>query len=456
MSKSFKVHIVFQLLILLCVYFYANREISKYLAFQFIHDKVNVELVALIEDPQTFNTQSAQSKTDFFNNTKFNSLIKCSASHNLNSNLCSEFKNKPIKWETAKASDSLVTKFGEYKIGEVKWQIVKQSNGITDDFVAIDESEIDLLLKQTWELRDYVISRILPFMILLLILLSFYLSTHIVNIINKVKNIVGNTDINNLDVTPNTSAIHNEFQPFIEVFNDLRKRLKTSFDQSSRFSSDASHELKTPLTILRGYAERGIKTSATNSNEQIQFILMAEEIDRLINITDKLLILARSDAGRLQIIPSLVNLSDLLEQLVLDAVTISPDLRISKNIQSSVSWECDSQLIHQLIYNLYSNAIKYNIQNGWIHFVLSMTESQLKIEILNSSDNVPKDLPEKAFDRFYRGDESHTRKIEGTGLGLSLCKEIAKTHRGSLSIEVNAHQHVSACFLVNINTNKVN
>jgi len=429
---------------------------SQYLAFDFIQDKVNIELIALIEDPQTFNTQSTQSKTDFFNNRNLISLIKCSSTQQPNNNLCSEFKSKSIKWTTAQASDTVITKFGEYETQGVKWQIVMRSNGSSEDFVAIDKSEINLILKQTWELRDYVLSRILPFMILLIILVSFYLSTHIVNIINKVKNIVADTDIKNLDATNNTSVVYSEFQPFIDVFNDLRKRLKLSFDQSSRFSSDASHELKTPLTILRGYAERGIKTSTAGSNEQVQFILMTEEINRLINITDKLLILARSDSGRLHITPSLVNLTDLLEQLVQDAVTISPDLRISKNIQKNIIWECDSQLIHQLIYNLYSNAIKYNIQNGWIHFVLSMNESQLKIEILNSSDNVPKDLPEKAFDRFYRGEESHNRRIEGTGLGLSLCKEIAKTHGGTLSIEVDAHHHVSAAFRVDINTNKVN
>ena len=120
----------------------------------------------------------------------------------------------------------------------------------------------------------------------------------------------------------------------------------------------------------------------------------------------------------------------------------------STNIQKKVLWECDHQLIHQLIYNLYSNASKYNTKNGWIHFALSQSSNLLTFEILNSSDNVSVDLPKKAFDRFYRGEESHTRKIEGTGLGLSLCKEIAKIHGGDLTLSVNAHQHVSAKFSV--------
>ena len=131
----------------------------------------------------------------------------------------------------------------------------------------------------------------------------------------------------------------------------MKKRLKNSFEQATRFSSDASHELKTPLTILRGYAERGIRTSADGSNEQVQFSLMSEEIDRLINITEKLLMLARADSGRLEITPTAVNLTDMLEQLVADAKIINPDFRITSKIQKKVTIQGDEQLIHQLIYN---------------------------------------------------------------------------------------------------------
>ena len=451
MNKSFKLHIVLQLILLFCIYLLANRIFAQFLAFEFIEQKVNLELSALIEDEQTFLTDTINSKTSFFYNRKFNSLIKCSVKHHLNNLLCVYFEKKPIDWTKGTESNSNSIKFGKYLINGTSWKIVGMKNKTGDYFLAIEESEINSMLEQTWELRDYVQSRILPLMIGLLIIFSFYLSTRIVNIINKIKVLVINTDIKNLSLSQHLPSTFNEFQPFIEVFNDLRKRLKASFDQSSRFSSEASHELKTPLTILRGYAERGVKISKEGSNQQIQFVLMGEEIDRLINITDKLLILARSDAGRLEIIPCIVNLTDTLEQLALDAETINADLRISKNIQKKVFWECDDQLIHQLIYNLYSNASKYNIPGGWIHFVLSETQGTITIEILNSSNNVPSDLPKKAFDRFYRGDESHTRKIEGNGLGLSLCQEITRIHGGELTLEVNAHHHVSAKFRVKNN-----
>ncbi len=449
MIKSFKLHIILQLIVLLCIYIYINRVFSQYLAFEFIQDKVNAELVQLIEDERIFTADNVESKTSFFSNTKFNSLVKCSATHESKNELCGRFEQSPIDWSVIQTQDSKTFEFGKLSLSGAVWHVIRKKNKPRDDYLAIDESEINFVLSSTWEIRDYVLSRVLPLMAFLLILVSYYLSTHIVNIINKIKTIISNTDIKNLNIENQSVSVHYEFQPFIDVFNDLRIRLKASFDQASRFSAEASHELRTPLTILRGYAERGIKNSDENSNEQIQFILMAEEIDRLINITDKLLILARSDAGHLELSPSLVNLTDIFEQLALDAEIINPDLRISTNIQKKVLWECDHQLIHQLIYNLYSNASKYNTKNGWIHFALSQSSNLLTFEILNSSDNVSVDLPKKAFDRFYRGEESHTRKIEGTGLGLSLCKEIAKIHGGDLTLSVNAHQHVSAKFSVN-------
>ena len=450
MNKSFKLHVMLQILILFVIYLFANRLYAQYLAYEFIQDKVNLELLNLVESQDTFSIKSTESKTKFFSNTKLNSLVKCSTTHHLTSDLCEEFKNQSIDWTQTETAKSELIKFGKHSFNGVTWKIVHKKNNLVDDYLAVDESEINLILEQTWEIRDYVQSRIYLFMITLLVIFSYYLSNHIVKIINKAKKYISNTDIKNLSEIPSSPAIYTEFQPFIQVFNDLRIRLKTSFEQASRFSSDASHELKTPLTILRGYAERGVKTSKDGSNEQIQFILMAEEIGRLINITDKLLILARSDAGRLEITPSLVNLTDVFEQLASDAETINPDLRISTNIQKKINWKCDPQLIHQLIYNLYSNAFKYNTVNGWIHFELTLVNHELTMAVINSSVNVPKDLSDKAFDRFYRGDESHTRKIEGTGLGLSLCKEIAKIHGGELSLEVNAQQEVSAKFTVKV------
>ena len=105
-------------------------------------------------------------------------------------------------------------------------------------------------------------------------------------------------------------------------------------------------------------------------------------------------------------------------------------------------WRCDPALIQQLIHNLYTNAVKYNRPDGWIKFTLSSDGHMLELAIENTSENIPADLKEKAFDRFYRGDVARTRKVGGTGLGLSICHEIAMLHQGTLTLEPTRSQSV--------------
>ena len=119
-----------------------------------------------------------------------------------------------------------------------------------------------------------------------------------------------------------------------------------------------------------------------------------------------------------------------------------PNVRIEDSIQPDLIWHCDRSLIQQLIHNLYTNAVKYNVPGGWIKFTLNSDGHMLQLAIENPSENIPVDLNEKAFDRFYRGDVARSRKVGGTGLGLSICNEIAILHQGTLTLEPTLSQTV--------------
>jgi signal transduction histidine kinase len=240
----------------------------------------------------------------------------------------------------------------------------------------------------------------------------------------------------NLGLPIDLTVPYKEFQSFVDVFDDMRKRLNEGFIQMRRFSADASHELRTPLTILRGNAEKLIADFPLGSESQIKMRLMSDEIERLIEITEKLLLLSRADAHSIQADMREISLSDMLNQLVSDADLFRSSLKITSAIQSGVHWNCDESLIHQIIYNIYTNAIKYNVEKGWIHFNLEKTKEGFTLAISNPTHNPPMDLSEKAFERFYRGDSAHTRAIDGIGLGLSLSLEIAKFHQATMSLSV--------------------
>ena len=151
MNKSFKLHVMLQILILFVIYLFVNRLYAQYLAYEFIQDKVNLELLNLVESQDTFTLNSTESKTKFFSNTRLNSLVKCSTTHRLTSDLCEEFKNPSIDWTQTETVKSESIKFGKHSFNGVTWKIVHKKNNLVDDYLAVDESEINLILEQTWE-----------------------------------------------------------------------------------------------------------------------------------------------------------------------------------------------------------------------------------------------------------------------------------------------------------------
>jgi signal transduction histidine kinase len=240
----------------------------------------------------------------------------------------------------------------------------------------------------------------------------------------------------NLDQTTTLEAPYREFRTLVSVFEDLRIRLHDSFVKARRFASDASHELRTPLTILRGKTEQMINEFPLGSEAQVQIRSMGDEVERLIEITEKLLLLSRADANSLLQEVSDVNLSELILLLIRDAHSFQSSLKISSDIEPDVIWRSDKVLVRQLIQNLYTNAVNYNQPKGWIHFVLKRSGDSFVLTIENPTTDIPSDLLSHAFDRFYRGDAAHARQVDGLGLGLSICAEIAKLHFGSLALQV--------------------
>lgn len=263
---------------------------------------------------------------------------------------------------------------------------------------------------------------------------------HIFNVamrpIREINKSITTLDLKTFEIKTALVAPYKEFLNIVDSFESLRLRLIQSFEKARRFASDASHELRTPLTILRGNAEALIKDLANGSDEQIRTQLIVSEIDRLVTITQKLLWLSRADANKLHPVFQEINLSDVMGQWVLDAQTFNPNIKLTGEIQPKVMWKCDSDLIHQLIGNLYDNAVKYNLAEGWIHFRLRQDTNGFYLSVENPSTPLPPNFEKQAFDRFYRGDDAHSRAIDGLGLGLSLCQEIASVHDAHLSVKV--------------------
>ena len=227
-------------------------------------------------------------------------------------------------------------------------------------------------------------------------------------------------------------TIEIEFVQLIQVFNQMLERLERSFLQASRFSADAAHELKTPLTILQGELERSLQQVEPGSEMQQQLSSLLDEVHRLSGIMRKLLLLSLADAGQMSLYRVEVDLSELLNEMLEDIELLAPQLTLQANIANSLKVQGDRDLLRQVLQNLFSNAIKYNLENGWIHIHASRTELSVQVTIANASKEIPAEVRDRIFDRFVRGDPARTRQVEGLGLGLSLAREIVRSHQGSL------------------------
>ena len=444
MTRSFKLHLFIRMFIAALVILWANRQISQYLLLtqteQLIHVEMALDLSSchqqLKDSSEFIRCAQGLDQSKVYNSLK-GSYLTCPDPVNIkNQEACNNIGIDTIRWYKKTSVESPEIEFSEISTGNGTVLGVRFANQQGDGMIFLNRSWVSNFVDQLWKIRDRNIAKSLPVVIVSLMLLAFYMVYIMLRPLKLIEHRMSQLNSQNLFNEESLVSPYKEFNRLIEVYQDLRKRLADSFSKARRFSSDVSHELRTPLSILRGNAERIIADLPTGSPLQVQVRLMSDEVERLILITEKLLLLSRADANSLQLALSRVNLSDLLSELVQDAHSFHRNLTIRHNIQPNVMWLCDQQLVHQLIQNLYTNAVKYNKPDGWIAIELTSSSEQLRLTIENPTQQIAEDLSTRGFERFYRGDTSRTRGVDGFGLGLSICQEIARLHHGLVSLEI--------------------
>lgn len=225
-----------------------------------------------------------------------------------------------------------------------------------------------------------------------------------------------------------------EFVTLIELFNGMLERLERSFQQTRRFSADAAHELKTPLAILQGQVERALQAADTGSQIQIDLTGILDEVRHLSAITDKLLLLSQADAGHLKVHREPFDLSKALADLEEDTRMLAPHLQVTGEFSPNMTIQADGSLLQQVLHNFISNAIKYNVEKGWIRISAVKVPQGIEVRIANSSAGIPDAERTRIFERFYRADPAHGHDAGGAGLGLSVSREIVRAHGGEITL----------------------
>jgi two-component system heavy metal sensor histidine kinase CusS len=217
-----------------------------------------------------------------------------------------------------------------------------------------------------------------------------------------------------------------------EVLNAMLDRLEKGFHQAMRFSADASHELKTPLTILRAGIEDLLETSGLNEADERAVSALLEQTRRLSSITQSLLLLSRADAGRLTLDLNETDAGEIIGACVEDARIIAErrQIEIEPALAKVLPALLDSGRFSQILLNLLDNAVKYNRDGGKITVTARWVDRHIIVRVANTGVGIPTEHASKLFERFYRFDPQPG--TVGHGLGLSLARELARAHGGDL------------------------
>jgi two-component system, OmpR family, heavy metal sensor histidine kinase CusS len=236
------------------------------------------------------------------------------------------------------------------------------------------------------------------------------------------------------------------------VLNGMFDRLQRSFDQVTRFTSDASHELRTPLALMRAEAEStlGARNSTPDQRELCANVI--KQCLELSHIVDGLLFLSRADNRHLALEQETVDLTSIVRELREDAeiLALPLNLTLQCDLPSELRVRGDRRLLSRALMNLIDNAIKYNRAGGAVVISALVHRETAVLTIRNNGNGIFGEAKEKVFDRFYRGDSLSGDLAAGHGLGLSIAREIARAHNGDVTLLRSDRQWTEFCMTLPI------
>lgn len=236
------------------------------------------------------------------------------------------------------------------------------------------------------------------------------------------------------------SGVNDEIGSLAATLNLLLDRLYKSFDTLKRFTSNASHELKTPLTIMRGDIEVLLRRERTPGEYKKTLQQTLRELERMSRLVQGLLILAQAESSKADMGMSLISLSKLIADIVAAgryAVQERQMVTIVSEIAEGIMIYGNEDWIRQIVENLLRNALQYTECDGKIITSLSKQNKKAYITVRNTGSGIqPQHLP-FLFENFYRVDEGRSRKKGGFGLGLAICKALTEVHHGKIEVASN-------------------
>ena len=297
----------------------------------------------------------------------------------------------------------------------------------------LKDGNILRVAKETGSIYSMFLDAIPSLMLIAVILFAFcallahFLTKSFIAPIEKVaKNLDGQVDVGS----------YKELTPFLETIQEQHQNILKSAKMRQDFTANVTHELKTPLTSISGYAEL-IESGMTGEKETRRF---AKEIHRnakrLIRLINDILQLSELDTRETALETEQLNLYGMAATCVeMLKINAEPN-QVKLSVRGKSAWiEGNRSMIEELLYNLCSNAIRYNKPNGTVEVSVNKTEEGVLLQVADTGIGIPVKHQERIFERFYRVDKSRSKERGGTGLGLAIVKHIVAEHGAKISLE---------------------
>lgn len=331
-------------------------------------------------------------------------------------------------------------KFDNYILSEIKFSMLK------DDYVLQVATDYKIL-NETMQNLFYILIFIIPIILIFSITGGYFLVYKSFKPIEEILNNLKNINSTTLSKRLTTSQKQDEINMLAIEINSLLERLEISFEKINQFSSDASHELKTPLTIIRGEIEITLRKDRDSSEYKKSLQTCLNEVMIIQQTIDDLLFLAKKE-----------NTSNNLEDVYIDEITFEAvkELKPFANIRAiDLKTQINdvfqvkgySKLLKIAIKNILKNAITYSYKESSVEIKNSIEDGNYVITISDKGIGIPKDEQKKIFEKFYRTDKSRNKESGGTGLGMSIVEKITKLHNAKIELSSEEKKGTTVKFI---------
>ena len=342
-------------------------------------------------------------------------------------------KDKSLRFFAQKDKD-----FASYKLDSIpirQYQIKISKNGKNYGYLIVGMSHQNAHWLMKKLKRTLLVAY--PIVLILLFFWALYIAGRSIKPVKDITETANLITQSNLKERIKLPEHKDELYLLAKTINRLLDRIEKAIEREKQFTSDAAHELKTPLQVMKGNIEVLLRKPRTAEEYTTKIGKCVKEIDRMSHLVDQLLLLARFESQQKAVDIKNVSLDEIIEQVIQKKwwQMEQKNIRFKFDIESLPTIQTDAYLLHIIIDNLLSNAIKYTPEKGEIKIVLGKNY----IKIGNSGQSIPKEELSNIFKRFYRSNALQNPNIKGTGLGLSIVKRLSEIL--NLNIKVSSENN---------------